>query len=58
MTLSLNVKLQNYDLKSDTLTHISEWSLSKEHEKVLTSIVRQMFEHPNTKYSSKLRKLV
>ncbi len=56
--MKLNVKLENYDLEADTLTHISEWSLSKEHEKVLTSIVRQMFEHPYTKYSSKLRKLV
>jgi hypothetical protein len=58
MTLRLNVKLQNLDNDTDTLTHISEWSLSKEHEKVLTSIVRQMFEHPNTKYSSKLRKMI
>lgn len=58
MILKLNVKLENYDLEADTLTHISEWSLSKEHEKILTSIVRQMFEHPYTKYSSKLRKLV
>ena len=58
MTLKLNVHLENYDMKTDTLTHISEWSLSKEHEKILTSIVRQLFEHPNTKYSSKLRKLI
>ncbi len=58
MTLSLNVKLQNYDMKTDTLTHISEWGLSKEHEKALVSILRQMFEHPETKYSSKLRKLI
>lgn len=56
--MKLNVKVQNWDEEKDTLTHISEWGLSKEHEKALTSILRQMFEHPNTKYSSKLRKLI
>ncbi len=56
--MKLNVKVENWDQATDTFTHISEWGLSKEHEKTLTSILRQMFEHPDTKYSSKLRRLI
>lgn len=37
---------------------ISEWGLSKEHQKTLVSIIRQMYDHPNTKYSSRLKKIV
>jgi hypothetical protein len=55
--LRLHVKLENWVDESDDFTHISQWSLSKEHEKTLTSILRQLFEHPETKYSSRLKRL-
>lgn len=57
MTLRLHVSLENWDDDTDKFTHISQWSLSKEQEKTLTSIVRQLFEHPNIKYSSRLKRI-
>ena len=57
MTLKLYVKLENWDDEVDSFTHISQWSLSKKQEKVLTSILRQLFDHPETKYSSRLNKI-
>lgn len=57
MTIRLHVKIENWDDETDTFTHISQWSLTKEQEKTLTSIVRQLFEHPETKYSSRLKRI-
>jgi len=57
MTLRLHVKVENWDDNADTFTHISQWSLSKEQQKTLTSILRQLFEHPETNYSSRLKKI-
>lgn len=56
LTLKLHVRVENWDAINDTYTHISQWELSKQQEKTLTSILRQLFEHPNTKYSSRLQK--
>ncbi len=55
--LRLHVSLENWFDETDTYSHISSWSLSKEQEQTLTSIVRQLFEHPNIKYSSRLKRL-
>ena len=56
MTLKLFVSIENWEDETDEYTHISQWTLSKEQEKTLTSIVRQLFDHPDTRYSSRLKK--
>ena len=53
--MKLNIAVTNWDESEDTFTHVSQWALSKNHQKILHSILRQLFEHPNTKYSSRLK---
>jgi len=57
MTLRLHISVENWETETDEYTHISQWELSKIQQKTLTSILRQLFEHPETKYSSRLKRL-
>lgn len=57
MTLKLFVSIENWEDETDEYTHISQWTLSKKQQKTLVSFVRQLFEHPETKYSSQLKKI-
>lgn len=57
MTLRLHVILQNHDIDTDTLSHISEWSLGKHHQKQIEQVLRKLYSHPNTKFSIKIKRI-
>ncbi len=52
----LNVSVEKWFEEEDRLEHIYVFSIDKQHLLTLKSILRQMFDHPNTKYSSKLKR--
>ena len=54
---SLMVSVEKLFEEEDKLEHAFTFQLSKSHRKILQSILRQMFEHPNVKYSSKLKRV-
>ena len=53
---SLMITIEKYFEKKDSLERVHTWQISREHRKILDSILRQLYEHPNTKFSSRLTK--
>ncbi len=54
---SLIVSVEKLFEEDDKLEHAFVFQLNKNHRKTLQVVLRQMFEHPNVKYSSKLKRI-
>jgi len=54
---NLNVTVEKVCKECDVYEHAFTFQLSKNHRKTLQAVLRQMFDHPNIKYSSKLARL-
>lgn len=53
----LLVSVENWLLDTDKTEHVYVFEITKQHQKTLHSILRQLFEHPETKFSSKLKRI-
>ena len=54
---NLIVSVEKLCEECDVLEHAFTFQLNKSHRKTLQSILRQMFDHPNIKFSSKLKRI-
>ena len=53
---SLMITIEKLFESEDRLERVHTWQISKNHRKTIEVILRQMYEHPNTEFSSKLLK--
>ena len=53
----LIVNVDKLCAECDESEHAFTFQLNKNHRETLKSILRQMFDHPNTKYSKRLKKM-
>jgi hypothetical protein len=58
MTLRLHVSVENWNDSTDEYSHISQWGLSKIHQRQLEQVLRKFYDHPNTKFKIKIERVI